>query len=272
MSAGGMSSFERLLSTCELHAVLAGYTSSSVYLYGRHALDDPDVGTITLHRPAGVVGDSISVTSLAAPSKAKKEYEKGREALTKNKLSDAETHFRRAVTEYPKYAVAWQLLGEVEEREKRLDSAQQDFLQAIAADAKYVPPHIALAFLSASQNKWAETLQLCDEALRLDPVDYYLPYYLQATADFNLHQIDAAETSANKAAAIDRDHRQPRILLLQGTIAQAKRDFVAASSHFREYLKLVPNDPNAEAIKANIDKMEQLSAAATKPAVAPPHR
>ena len=47
---------------CELRASVAGFTSDTINLFNRRTADNPDVGTIVLHRIAGVEGASISLT------------------------------------------------------------------------------------------------------------------------------------------------------------------------------------------------------------------
>ena len=66
---------------CELRASLAGFRSDVVNLSGRRMFDNPDVGTIILHRQANVEGTTISRTTLEAPKDARKAYDKAREAL-----------------------------------------------------------------------------------------------------------------------------------------------------------------------------------------------
>src|SRR5947209_6477475 len=62
---GGFS--ERDLMGCDIRASLAGYRSDVVSLSGRRMFDNPDVGTIILHRLGNVEGTTISAISLRAP-------------------------------------------------------------------------------------------------------------------------------------------------------------------------------------------------------------
>ena len=98
---------ERNLSGCDLRAVLPGFRSDTVNLSMRRAFDNPNVGTLVLHRIGGVEGTTISYASLNAPKDATRAYEKGREALKKEKQPEAEKQFRKAVEIYPGYATAW---------------------------------------------------------------------------------------------------------------------------------------------------------------------
>jgi hypothetical protein len=87
--------FGNRMMNCELRANAAGFTSDIVNLFNRRNADSPDVGTIVLHRIAGVEGVSISVTSMMAPKDAKKAYEHGLQALLKNKPGDAAKDFEK---------------------------------------------------------------------------------------------------------------------------------------------------------------------------------
>jgi len=81
---GGMT--ERDLMACELKAELPGYRSDVISLAGRRVMDNPEIGTIILHRMANVEGFTYSMTSALAPKEAKKSYEKGVDRLKKKKF------------------------------------------------------------------------------------------------------------------------------------------------------------------------------------------
>ena len=96
---------------CEIRARLPGYRSDTISLAGRRMLDAPDVGVIILYPIAGIQGLTASATSGQAPKDARKAYEKGLDAVKKDKPDQAEQEFRKAVQLYPKYAEAWLELG-----------------------------------------------------------------------------------------------------------------------------------------------------------------
>jgi Tfp pilus assembly protein PilF len=272
MNSRNIQSLEQQLWACELRASLPGYTSSILQLAGHHALDDPDVGRIVLKHIGNVEGDTISATSLAAPGNARKELAKAREIGAK-KPEEAEKHLRKAVEVYPQYAAAWLLLGKLQSQRGALADARTSYQQAVTADAKFVQPYVELAYLSAMQQQWQEVAQYAEQAIRLDPVDNYLPYYLDAVANIRLKRIDDAQRSANKAEQIDREHHEPRIALVQANLCAMKRDYVSAASHLRDYLTVAPNAPDATQVKSELARLEQLTAAATPaatPAAIPP--
>src|SRR6185369_1452722 len=253
----------RSLWSCEIRAVLPGYTSSSVILAGRDFNGNPDIGTITLSRAGGSgEGDSISVVSLRAPDKARREFEKGREDFANKKYENSEKHLAKAVELYPQYALAWELRGQEQERQKQDEEASKSYQTAITADPKFVPPYIRLALLEASKTNWSEVARLTQRAIELDPVSYPDAHFLNGAAHFNLKHYPEAEKSAFKAVELDKEHRFPRSELLLGTILQVKGQNTAAAEHLRTYLKLEPNSPEAARVQTFLAKLDQQNASA----------
>src|SRR5207253_5341861 len=96
-------------------------------------------------------GSTVSVTVLAAPAKATKAYSKGELAIARKHWDEAVSAFRKAVDEYPKYAVAWSELGRALEAMGNMEAAEDAYRQAWAADAMYLKPYLQFAALAARQ-------------------------------------------------------------------------------------------------------------------------
>ncbi|HSR08863.1 MAG TPA: carboxypeptidase-like regulatory domain-containing protein [Bryobacteraceae bacterium] len=96
---GGFS--ERELWGCELKADLPGFQSDMVSLSNIHYMDNPDIGTIILHRLGKVDGLTISVVSALAPKDARKAYEKGQAAAGKRNWDEAQKDFERLSRSIP---------------------------------------------------------------------------------------------------------------------------------------------------------------------------
>src|SRR5258708_3944199 len=171
---------------CELRADLAGFRSDTVNMFRGSSMDNPDVGSIFLHRLAGVEGSSISATSFLAPKDARKTYEKGLQSLLKNKPEDAARDFEKAVAVYPKYADAWMTLAKVRLQQKSYGPAREALMKALDADSKLVGPWVDLGLLCAQQQQWEDSARYLDRAVKLDPVDFPQAWYADAVADYNL--------------------------------------------------------------------------------------
>lgn len=249
------------LANCDLRAVLGGFRSDTVSLGARRLMDDPNVGTIVLHRLANVEGSAVSMTSLQAPKEARKAYDKALQDLRKNKLAEAGKELRKAVDSYPNYAAAWYELGHVQEQNQDLEQARQSFAKAMAADAKFISPYLKLAELEAKAENWAELADTTSRLLKLDAVDYPMAYFYNATANLNLGQVDMAERSARAGEKLDTPHRFPRLEQVLGMILARKKDYAGAVAHLRSYLLLAPDAEDAARMKKALAELERLSGA-----------
>jgi tetratricopeptide (TPR) repeat protein len=255
----------RQLWNCELRAMLPGYTSSVISLAGRDFNDMSPIGNIVLSQIGGVLGNSISVTSLKAPDKAQHEYQKALESYEKKKYADAEKHLAKAVAIYPQYATAWDLRGQEQHQQQQDAEAVKSYEAAMAADEKFVGPYIRLAVLYSLQRNWTEVVRLTDRATQLDPLSYPDAWYINGVARYNLKQYPEAERAAAKAIHLDKEHRFPRAELLMATLLQMRRDYPGAAEHFRNFVKLEPQSAEAPQINAFLAKFDQQTASA-KPA------
>jgi tetratricopeptide (TPR) repeat protein len=263
MSGGGTSGGN--LVNCEIRAQASGYRSQSVSLYNRRTLDDPNIGTILLHRVGESEGSVVSSVSLAAPKDARKAFEKGQGAMKKQKLEDAAEDYEKAVELYPKYASAWCELGKLQVRQKQTEDGRKSFNSAIEADPKFVEPYLQLSLLEGQAQQWKELADLSDRALKLDPFDYPREFFLNAVAHFNLKQMDAAEKSLREAEHLDTRHEIPDCEHLLGIILAQRHDYTAAAEHLRAYLQYRPNANDAEAARAQLAQVEKMQAQAAEP-------
>jgi tetratricopeptide repeat protein len=249
------------LAGCDLRAVLSGFRSDTLNLGGRRFMDDPNVGTIVLHRLAGVEGTAVSMTSLQAPKEARRAYDKGLQDVRKSKPEEAAREFRKAVDIYPNYATAWYELGRVQVENEESAQARQSFAHAMAADAKFISPYPPLAELEAKAKKWDELAETTSKLLKLDAVDYPMAYLYNATANLNLGQLDAAEKSALAGEKLDTPHRYPKMEQVLATILARKKDYAGAAAHLRTYLLLAPDAEDAARLKKDLAEMQRLSGA-----------
>jgi tetratricopeptide (TPR) repeat protein len=247
---------------CELQARLGGYRSQTVSLSGRRAMDNPDVGTILMHRigPAEE-GNTISAVSLAAPKDARKAYEKGLDANKKKKWGDAQASFEKAVEAYPKYADAWYELGMLQAGQGKMDMARSYFDKAIECDPKFVQPYLQISILELQASRWRGLADATDKLVKLDPFAYPQAFYFNAVANYNLHNMDAAEKSALAAERLDTRHAIPQVSHLLGLILALKKDYAGAAERFKTYLRVAPEAKDADKVRAHLAEVEKVTAA-----------
>ena len=252
------------LNGCELRAVLAGYQSSVVNL--RAMGGDTwqyEVGTIFLKRIGNAPGPTISVTSMAAPKDAMRALEKAQKLRTE-KPAEAEKELNKAVKIYPQFAAAWTLLGDLHREHNDFNTARADYAQAIAADPQFVNPAYGLAMIASQEKKWDDTIRLTEQVIKLNSAAYPLAYFLNAAANYNSQKYEPAEENAKKFKALDTQHSHPEVCLLLSYLYSGRQDYAAAAGEIREYLTLAPNSPNAESLKNDAKRFEELSVSAKK--------
>ncbi len=250
---------ERELLGCEFKADLPGFRSDIIQLAGRRVMDNPEIGTIILHRIANVEGFTFSLTSANAPKEAKKSCEKGMDLNKKKKYGEAEAQLQKAVDAYPKYALAWFELGKAQEGQMKTAEAQKSYEQSVAADGKFIGPHLSLLQLAASKKDWQQIADRSETVLKLNPFNYPTVWFLNGAANYNLKKLEAAEKSAREAVKLDPDHRNPRAMSLLGIILSDKGDYPGAIEQWRGYLSFAPEAPDSANIKIQLAELERMT-------------
>jgi tetratricopeptide (TPR) repeat protein len=243
---------------CDLQASLPGFRSDVLHLGVRRSLDNPNVGTIFLHRLSNVDGLTISATSALAPKNASKALDKAREDEKKQKWQDAEKELNKAVTLYPKYAAAWYELGNVQLQQKDVAAARESYAKSLAADSKFVSPYLQLADLAGHEGKWQETADDTDRLLRLNPIDFPQAWLLNGIANFNLKKLDVAEKSAREGLNHDSLHHFPRLNLLLAVVLVQKQSYAESAENFKNYLQYAPHAADADQVRHQLDEVEKV--------------
>jgi len=246
---------------CDLRAKLAGYRSQNVNLANLRPMEDPNIGTILLHREGADEGTTVSATSLAAPKDARKAFAKGELARKKNKIDVAADDYAKAAQLYPAFAEAWFELGRIQMGRTQTADARHSFEQAVKGDPKFVNPYVELSILELEARRWPELAATSDHAIRLDPFDYPQLYLFNSAANYNQQQFDAAEKSIREALRLDTRHTYPDIERLMGLVLVQKRDYPAAAEHLRAFVKLAPDSEETPAVEKKIAQLEGAMAA-----------
>jgi TolA-binding protein len=254
--AGGARS---MLAGCEVEVTVSGYQPLSKPITDPADITGIDVGTLRLTRIAGVTGSSISVTSLQVPNGARKEFEKGEKDVQSKHFDSAAQHLEKAVSEYDKYAAAWNDLGSIYAANKETEKSRQDFEKAIAADPHYIPPYLGLAQLEMQNQEIEPAVETAGKALDLDP-SIGAANFIQAVGYFKLNRMDAADKSAQM---VEKGPHQnmPDLHAMHAEIYLQKGDYPNAAAQIRAYLKEVPQGRFADQMKKDLQQIEQSTAA-----------
>lgn len=255
----------RDLMGCELRASLGGYRSDTINLAAMQVFDNPNVGTVFLHRMGKMEGTTVSLTTLQAPPDAKRAFEHARNALAKNNRAEAEKELETAVAVYPKFAEAMSQLGELYSNDGRKDEAERLFRAAMEADPRFVGPYYNMGLLASEGRDWKRMAEWSDKALALDPYEFPATYLMNAIANYNLHHLDAAERSAHTARRLDSQYRLPRIDFILANVFMQRGNYAGAAEELRVFLKYQPTGTEAESARKMLEQTEQRIASGEAP-------
>jgi tetratricopeptide (TPR) repeat protein len=244
------------LRDCEVQAVLAGFWSDRVSIALKNTLDDTRIGQIILHPQSGGQTLIVSATTLAAPPNAVKAFDKGMSAMREQKRDAATREFTKAVTVYPKFAIAWFELGMLRNSGNDLAGAAEAWKQALKSDPRYERPYEGLAALAERQQNWAELEKYSRDWIQLDAENFPAAYLYSAVANARLNRMEQAETTARKGLLLDKDRKIARLSYVLGLILMEKREFPESAKCLRTYLELAPNAKDAAIVREQLTKLD----------------
>ena len=207
----------------------------------------------------------VSVTALAIPAKAKKEYLSACEALKEKKTDVAEKRLRKAVQEYSKYSAAWVTLGQLLATQGHTDEARSECSQGSAVESNYLPAYLCLADLAAREKAWTDVLQFSNRAIELDPATTAIAYEYNAAANLRINRLDDAEKSALRALAIDKNNSDPRLHFLLAQIYEAKGDRIQEIAQLQDFLKLARNPQDVAVVRQVLAQLEKAGVSPADP-------
>ena len=245
------------LAGCQVQASLAGFRSSVLTIANNNIMDNPDIGTITLHLDEHAAGFAVSPTTTSAAPEALKKFAKARSEWMDKNPGGAERDLEKTVQIDPKFAEAWYQLGKLQQAAKPQD-ALVSYQKAVAADPQFTPPYQYIAELAASQQKWHDVIDATDKALKLDPAGTPQIWYYNAVGNYNGGDKSVAEESAKKSLAMDPQHVAPNTEQLLAVMLAGQGDYVAALQHLRSCLAYTAPGANADLMKQQIAQLEKM--------------
>jgi tetratricopeptide (TPR) repeat protein len=246
------------LNGCEVRlSPLAGYYAKPIPLKTRSIFDSPDIGKIVVLRLDGSQGTTVSLSTLSAPSRARKSFERARKEIRKKKPNQerAIQQLDKAVSQFPGFAEAWNLLGEIHLARRAEAAARDAFQNSIAADDRFIRPYLHLASLELQRRRWPEMAKLAGRLVELNP-HVPMSHYFNGLATFHLGQLDVAEKSFLRLEQEEDFEFRPASFLLLGMIHSAQGLVPEAASEIQRYLELEDPSRVSPSLKRQLE--EQL--------------
>jgi tetratricopeptide (TPR) repeat protein len=224
-------------------------------------MERSEVGTFILTPLAGTQAVAVSVTSLAAPKKARSSFDKAVKELSKGPSARADKaigDLEKTVMLYPEYAAAWAILGQTRSLAGDSEGAIEALERAVQSDSRYLRPYDTLARLTIAAGNWNRTMELADFVLKVNPTNNQMLWF-KATSQFEMKSHDEAIASLTKLQSDEAGQkRYPQTHHVLGLIYADRGQFTEAASEYRRYLELAPDAPAGDRIKRQLYQWEQL--------------
>jgi Tfp pilus assembly protein PilF len=218
---------------------------------------------VTIHlRPLETPRANGSAVSLAemnqnVPRGARKEYENAVEQLAAGDVARARKGFERAIELFPDFVEARSELAVILMREGELTSAEALLRRAIEIDAGAVRPQLNLGLCLYRQQRYSDALPYLERGVQLQPVN--ANGHLVFGITLVMAGDDArAEPVLRKAYEQGGKGYAKSQLYLSRLYARQKK-YDRAAEALEIYLRDIPDDPNAEALRATLVKLRAAS-------------
>ena len=197
-------------------------------------------------------GEIKADVDLKVPKEASKHYKKGLKALESGDSEGGVTELRSAIGLYPDYYAARLALGKELVSKNRLPEAEEVLRPVKQIAPKRAEPRIEYGFVLLGLGRRQEAVSEFQAAIQLEETSWAAHFFL-GWAQMGVDNADA-EQHLNRALKLD-ERRAARAHLYLAKIAVAKGEKKQAVEHLSAYLNLVPNAPDADAIRKSIERL-----------------
>ena len=207
-------------------------------------------------RLAQTTGGGAASPALAPiiPEPAKQEFKLGTKEMDKKNWQEAKDHFQKAIAAFPKYAEAFNNLGQVDVQMQNGKDALDAFLAATQIDPTLPQANLYLGEFYYENVKYKEAEAYLARASAGQPKSAQL---LTALANTQLQngETDLALVNARKVPSLP-NHKQfaiSHLIAAQALSGKGQDDEIA--KEYKEYLKEASDSPLAPRVKDALAKM-----------------
>lgn len=202
------------------------------------------------------LSDSFSKLDLKAPTAARREYEKGTRCLIQKNLDGAVASLTKAVTIYPNFVSAHNVLGSAYLKLGQNEKAQVEFSRALELDNHLPYCYLNLGWSQLALKNFAAAQQSIQKASSLAPLDLHL---LTALTYAQLLNHDYAGVIATAQQVHERKHADAAIVHYFAAAAwQAQGKLEETKNELHAFLDEAPSSPSAAAAQQMIDQITDL--------------
>jgi TolA-binding protein len=189
------------------------------------------------------------------PEAAQQEFKLGSKEMDKKHWEEAKVHFQKAIAAFPKYAEAFNNLGQVEIQLNEGKNAVEAFRSAAQIDSTLQQANLYLGQFYYENVQYKEAEPYLLHAAADQPKSAKLLTAL-ANTEIQNGESDLALANARKVTSLP-DHKQfaiSHLIVAQALAGKGKDDEIA--KEYEEYLKEAPDSPLAPRVKDALAKLK----------------
>src|ERR1700674_3718005 len=209
---------------------------------------------VRLTQTAGAEATRSAIAPII-PEAARQEFSFGSKEMDKKHWDEAKDHFLKAIAAFPKYAEAFNNLGQVEIQLKDGKNAVEAFRSALQIDPTLQEPNLYLGQFYYDNNQFKDAEPYLQRGAADQPNSAKLLTAL-ANTEIQNGESDLALANARKVPSLP-DHKQfaiSHLIVAQALTGKGKDDEIA--KEYEEYLKEAPDSPLAPRVKDALAKLK----------------
>ncbi|HEX4786498.1 MAG TPA: tetratricopeptide repeat protein [Candidatus Sulfotelmatobacter sp.] len=207
-------------------------------------------------RNVGGYGNAfVSTSDLGIPSRARKEFDKASELISKRELDQAIQKLNKAISIYPGYAGAYNNLGVLYAWRGDRDRERESLETAIRLNDHFALAYLNLGRLTVAAGDFPAAEALLDKASTFDPTDP-MALILLSWAEFQQGHFDEAIATCRKAHLLAKAHAFAHRVAARAFEQQRNR--AGAVAELESYLREQPAGPPAEAARKELELVKKL--------------
>ena len=201
--------------------------------------------------PAGAV--TAEEIDPDVPDAAKEKYRQGLKSAAASKPEQAIKLFQEAVEAHARFYAANLALAEQLSRLQRYDEALAAYRRAGELKPDRAEPYVGIGVTLVSQKRYDEGIRLLRGVVEVDK-DLPAPYLSLGYAEMMTRDYHSAEEHLLRAVELARP---PLAHIYLANVYEQTGEFSKAVAQLEAYLKENPRSPQADAVRAAIEKLRQ---------------
>ena len=205
-------------------------------------------------RNYGVPGNPfVSTSDLGVPIRARKEFDKASELISKRELDQAVQKLNKEISIYPPYALAYNNLGVIYSRLGDVALERKSLEKAISLNDHFALAYTNLGRMNLVAGDFKEAQTNLDKASTFDPADP-MTLILLAYAEFKQGRFDEAIATTRKAHAMEKSHAFAHRVAARVFEQQGQR--ASAIAELELFLKEAPAGPGADGVRKELETVK----------------